>query len=260
VNQTYYASPAPDVEARVAPAAPSPFLNQQAASPDSPAPPAPSEQTAFGTEQGVAGIETVRHLQRIPLWLAKTPSASGTATLLMVAGCRGTAVATTTARLLATNLAETSCRVLFVDGHLSVPSPTASFPSDGGPGLMDLMLQDAGVEHCIRQNVGRGLSVLPGGRRSASAPHHIDVKALASVLGTLRERFDYVIIDCPPVLDYPDALAMAAGVDAIILVVSADRTSIQDGVRAKHDLERAGGRLVGVIFNRKPGRLPALRS
>jgi Mrp family chromosome partitioning ATPase len=72
----------------------------------------------------------------------------------------------------------------------------------------------------------------------------------------LKEKFDFIIFDCAPVPDFPDAFALAPKVDGIILVAEADKTLVGEAQRAKRNLEQSGGRILGVVLNRQRDYMP----
>jgi Mrp family chromosome partitioning ATPase len=72
----------------------------------------------------------------------------------------------------------------------------------------------------------------------------------------LKKEFDFVIFDAAPVVEFPDAFALAPKVDAVIMVAQSEKTSIEDARRAKFNLEQAGGRILGVVLNRQKDYTP----
>lgn len=70
----------------------------------------------------------------------------------------------------------------------------------------------------------------------------------------LRAGFQYVIFDCPAILEGSEALGIAELVDGILLVVEADRTLREDVAAAESQIESAGGRIYGTVLNKvQPG-------
>jgi tyrosine-protein kinase Etk/Wzc len=72
---------------------------------------------------------------------------------------------------------------------------------------------------------------------------------LATMLQTLRERYDHIVIHTPPLGAIGDALAFAPVADCFLLVVRPEQSLLDDTNDAVRRLERAGVRLEGVIFN-----------
>ena len=95
------------------------------------------------------------------------------------------------------------------------------------------------------------LFVLTSGQISLSPAEVFEGDAIDQLICKLREKFDFILFDAAPVIDFPDSLALASKVDSIILVTQSEKTSIEDAQRAKMNLEQAGGRILGVVLNRQ---------
>ena len=96
-------------------------------------------------------------------------------------------------------------------------------------------------------------------RRSWGQPAALlfDSPGLSAPLDQLREQFDFVIFDLPPVNVYGDALILGPRLDAALIVIEADRTRVPDVERTRRTLERAGVRFVGSVLNRRRNYIPA---
>lgn len=160
---------------------------------------------------------------------------------------------TTIAGNLGIALAQIDCNVLLVDGNLRDPRLHEIFRVDNSAGFSDALAGEGFVSG--RRTSIPGLYVLPGGR-------HRDERLLFSsqmqdVLRRLRNEFEIILIDTPPLLPLPDARLIAIRTDAVILVVSQQTDRSQLSI-AKQRLEEDGSRLLGAILNSwepKNGRL-----
>jgi Mrp family chromosome partitioning ATPase len=83
-----------------------------------------------------------------------------------------------------------------------------------------------------------------------------DCPGLPAAFAQLRESFDFVIVDLPPVNVYGDALIVGPHLDAAIIVIEADATRVPDVERARRTLERSGVRFVGSVLNRQRNYIP----
>ena len=80
--------------------------------------------------------------------------------------------------------------------------------------------------------------------------------ALRATLDANAAGFDWVILDAPPVLDSPDAAALGATADGVIMVLQAGRTKRPVMTRAADLLVKSGSRLVGTVLNRRVLEIP----
>lgn len=72
----------------------------------------------------------------------------------------------------------------------------------------------------------------------------------------LRPEFDLILIDSPPAKFSPDSLLLSKKVDGAVLVVEAEKTRWQVAETAKQQIERQGGRILGVILNKRRYHIP----
>ena len=72
----------------------------------------------------------------------------------------------------------------------------------------------------------------------------------------IREKFDLTLIDAPAVTSSPEALAFAKVSDGVVLVVAAESTRWQVAKQAKDSIEKAGGKVIGAILNKKRHHIP----
>jgi capsular exopolysaccharide synthesis family protein len=170
----------------------------------------------------------------------------------MVVACRTGTGCTTTAALLGATLAEgKGSRVLIIDGNFRTPSMNMVFQLKNNGGFSDIITQGLPFEASIQPTNRKNLFVLTTGQISMVPAELFEGETIDKLLSTLSKQFDFIIFDSAPLLEYPDSYALAPKVDCVILVVGAEKTSIEDARRAKRDLERAGGQTLGVVLNRK---------
>jgi capsular exopolysaccharide synthesis family protein len=197
--------------------------------------------------------------QRIRVWLTGSASRGRAVKTVMVVSCHSGTGTTTTAALLAATLTEGSrLRVLIVDSNFRTPALGRVFNVRSGDGLSNVVEEGLPLETGMRATERSNLSVLPTGRIARFPGEVFEGDAIDQTIGILKEQFDFVIFDAAPVLEFPDAYALAPKVDAVILVVGAERTSVDDAQRAKRAIEEAGGHVVGVILNRQRDYTPRL--
>jgi capsular exopolysaccharide synthesis family protein len=145
-----------------------------------------------------------------------------------------------------------------IDANFRTPRLGSLFDVRGGDGLGNVLDEDFSVDRGMHQTGRTNLSVVPTGRAGLVPGEVFEGQAIDALLAEVKRRFDFVIIDSAPVLDFPDAHALAPKVDGLVLVVEADKTPVDEAQRAKRVIEDAGGRLLGVILNRQRDYTPRL--
>ena len=98
-----------------------------------------------------------------------------------------------------------------------------------------------------------GLSVLTSGVLPPNPSELLGSAAARQVLAELRSRFDYVIIDAPPLLPVTDAAIVASSVDGTLLIARHGRTKREELARAVGNLANVNSRILGAILTLVPG-------
>nr|WP_191910182.1 polysaccharide biosynthesis tyrosine autokinase [Microbispora cellulosiformans] len=171
---------------------------------------------------------------------------------LVVTSCLPEAGRSSTTANLAIAMAEAGRRVLLVDADLRRPRLGGHLGIEASAGLSDVLVQHARLRDVI-QTWGRpGLSVLPSGRIPPNPGELLASRGMGALLAQLREEYDMVLIDAPPLLPVTDAAALSAICDGALLVVRHGRTRREHVLRAEETLSSAGARLVGTVLNFVP--------
>jgi capsular exopolysaccharide synthesis family protein len=153
---------------------------------------------------------------------------------------------------LAVSLASSGRRTLVVDTDLRRPSLHRLFGLSDGRGLADVLAGDAEIEAALRTSHVPGLEVLPSGTRPPNPAELIESARLHELIASLRERYDYILLDSPPAGGLIDSSLLSALADGVIFVVEPRRFDQRIVRTAIRQLERAGARLYGVVLNKAP--------
>lgn len=169
------------------------------------------------------------------------------------------AVANEGKTLTSTNLALTlshsyAKRVLLIDADLRRPRVNVAFGIPNGAGLSEVLDRRDHQQLPVVQ-VAPLLSVLPAGRATPDPIAGLTSSRMAALIEEAAERFDWVILDTPPVGLLSDARLLAAMIDVALLVVGAGKTPTIAIQRALDSLGR--DRVVGVVLNRADEALAA---
>jgi len=158
---------------------------------------------------------------------------------------------TTTAINLAGALAQgPDARVLLIDGDLRKASMATRLGlGDGtGLGLVDAILDPKlSLPAVVRTLPHLNLSVLAAGRLLAAPYEMLKSPRLGELLAEARRRFDYIIVDTPPLVSVPDCRVIGKWVDGFLIVVTAHRTARKLLEEALKVTETA--KVIGLVFN-----------
>lgn len=146
-------------------------------------------------------------------------------------------------------------RILLVDTHLKSPVLHSAFGVPAGPGLQDYLMNGQTLSRVCQPTFRPNLDLIPGGEPSGSASSPFDLKRYADFLEDIRGQYDFVIMDCPPVLEASDAQVICQKVDGVVVIIEANRLR-QEVLTACLDELSPQSRLVGCIFNKRQFFIP----
>lgn len=158
----------------------------------------------------------------------------------------------TIASNLAITLAASGERVVLMDGDLRRPMVANVFGIPGDVGLTDVLAGRASISD-VTQPVGpRGnLSVVAAGKIPPNPSELLGSKRMKELVQSLSASA-FVIIDAPPLIPVTDAAVLSHNTDGAILVATVGKTTIDALFKAQGNLDRAGGRALGLVLNRVP--------
>lgn len=204
------------------------------------------------------GAEAQLEYERMRVWITNPGSRGTRLQTVMLAGChRGGGTTTTTALLAATLAQGKKFRVLVVDTNFRTPGLYRVFRTRSNGGLSDIVgTGSPAAESHFQPTAHENVFVVTTGAVPHCPADVVERVAADQFMAQLKAKFDFVLFDAAPLLEFPDSYALAPHVDGIILVVEADRTPIDDALKARRELERAGGHVLGVVLNRQRDYTP----
>ncbi len=153
---------------------------------------------------------------------------------------------------LAATLAQTGARTLLVGCDLRRPSLFKALGETEVPGLTDLLVNNN--QKAVRTIEHLSLDFIPGGTEPPNPTQILNSKRMAKFLEIANSRYDYVILDAPPLLPVSDALILASHVDLNVLVIESCRVPEKLAQRALNSLHNHGASIAGVVLNDKSGK------
>jgi capsular exopolysaccharide synthesis family protein len=150
---------------------------------------------------------------------------------------------TTIAISLAISAASSGLNVLLIDADLRHPSTSRFFKLEKEKGLVDLLIGATSPEAAIFQTEVK-LMVVPAGSKTLNPPDVLGSERMKLFVSRLRERFDYIVIDTPPVGPVSDPVIVAGLADKTIFVVqwgATPRELVETSVQQVSQQKRIGG-------------------
>lgn len=155
----------------------------------------------------------------------------------------------TTAINLSYVLAEKGKKVLLIDADLRIPSVAKKMKIDGSTGLTDLLIGKGAQFSDYQSLLLPNWYILPAGSIPPNPSELLGSKRMEAILSDLKEKFDYIIIDLPPVNIVSDALSISGLITGMLLVIREDYTEKKELERCIRQLELSNVNILGCVMN-----------
>jgi len=157
----------------------------------------------------------------------------------------------TTASNLAAVYAQQGLKVLLIDADLRKPTVHYTFRLENHAGLTNVLTRQSTLGQAVQETEVRDLYVLTSGPIPPNPSELLASHQMEELLKEMKQQFDMVIFDTPPILAVADAQILANQVDASILVVSSGKTEKEAALKAKELLVHAKSKLLGAVLNNR---------
>ena len=155
---------------------------------------------------------------------------------------------TTIAMGVAISAAFAGLKVVLVDADLRRPGASRLLKLEQEQGLVDLLVGGAAVENVLRYHKDLKLMIIPAGSKSLTPSDVLGSERMKMLIGRLKETFDYVVLDTPPVGPVSDAVIVANIADKTVVVVQWAATP-RELVETTLKQLSTHKRVAGVVFN-----------
>jgi capsular exopolysaccharide synthesis family protein len=147
-------------------------------------------------------------------------------------------------------------KVLLIDANLRTPGLHNYFSDETDLGLNGLFSHEYQMDFEQKNKSNFNLYVITCNTDNPESTHLFETKRFNDFLKTMRQSYDYVILDAPPITHFAEARIISSKVDGVILIVEFGKTRRQVALKAKNELDAAGGNFLGVVLNRRKYYIP----
>jgi tyrosine-protein kinase Etk/Wzc len=155
----------------------------------------------------------------------------------------------TTVSNLAITLAQLGSKVVLIDSDLRRPVIHSIFGLDKDNGLTSFLLNNLPFEKVLQKSMLENLSIVTSGIVPPNPSELLGSKAMEEFVEKLKNNFDVILFDSPPIIAVTDAAILCSRVDGVFLVVSAGSTNKDAIVRARSLLDNVNARVLGALLN-----------
>jgi len=157
---------------------------------------------------------------------------------------------------LAVSLAQTGKRVLLVDADFRRPRVAKIFGTESTLGLSGVIQGTADLTDAVIPSGVENLSLLVCGPRPVNPSELLGSQQFRELVEVLREAYDFVLIDTPPVLAVTDPCVVAPRVDGVVLLIRITKDVRPHARRSVESLQELGANILGVVVNGVGGVRP----
>lgn len=168
--------------------------------------------------------------------------------ITVVSGGAGEGKSTTMVNL-AYICAQGGYTTLMIDADLRRPRLHTFFDINNSVGLTNYLTTDLLLEDVILQTPVDNLYFMPSGILPADAAGILNSRRMSELIKDVKQRFDLVLVDSPPILGVSDASVLASEVDLTMIVVQHRKLPRNMLMRVKQAVETVGGQVIGVVLN-----------
>ena len=155
----------------------------------------------------------------------------------------------TTAVNLSYVLAEKGSKVLLIDGDLRIPSVAKKMGINRTLGLTDILMGKGAQISEFQSELLSNWYILPSGDIPPKPSELLGSSRMESILASLKEKFDYIIIDLPPVNIVSDAVSISSLITGMIVVIREDYTEKKDLEHCFRQLKLSNVNVLGCVMN-----------
>lgn len=155
----------------------------------------------------------------------------------------------TTILNLAISFAETGSQVLLIDGDMRRPSLARLLIEKASPGLSNVLAGLCDAQEAIHKNVRPNLDVMFSGEIPPNPLELLGNPRMKAMIDEMSKRYDYILVDTPPVSIVSDACEVANVTDGVLFLVRQNSTEKDAVIRGVKQLELSNSRLLGFVMN-----------
>ena len=155
----------------------------------------------------------------------------------------------TTAINLSYVLAEKGSKVLLIDGDLRIPSVAKKLQIPSTPGLTTLLMNKSTDVESFKSSLLNNWYILPAGEIPPNPSELLGSRRMEKLLAALKEQFEYIIIDLPPVNIVSDALSISKFISGMVVVIREEYTEKKELTHCMRQLSLSNVHVLGCVLN-----------
>ena len=191
----------------------------------------------------------IQRLDHLRFAVCGNPAELGKGRCVLITSAIGGEGKTTLAAQLAARCGNAGMSTLLIDADLRRSGLCRLLDVQEGPGLSDVLKDLATIDDVVIPVQGGTFYLLPAGTPIHDNSRVLQNQSVGLLITQLRQLYDLIIIDSPPVLPVPDALILGRWADGAVLAARYDSSRFPQVERARRQLDNAGIAILGTVIN-----------
>jgi succinoglycan biosynthesis transport protein ExoP len=214
-----------------------------------PLPTARALRRLSGSEADDQIEQFIQRLDHLRFAVCGNPAELGKGRCVLITSAIGCEGKTTLAAQLAARCGNAGMSTLLIDADLRKAALCPLLDVPEGPGLSDVLKDEATIDEVAIPVQGGTFYLLPAGTPIQDTSRVLQGAKFGQMIGQLRQLYDLIIIDSPPVLPVPDALILGRWADGAVIAARYDISRFPQVERARRQLDNAGIAILGTVIN-----------
>jgi capsular exopolysaccharide synthesis family protein len=139
--------------------------------------------------------------------------------------------------------------VLIIDGDLRIPSVAKKLQISSKPGVTNLLMNKSSDVEAFKSDLLDNWYIVPAGDIPPNPSELLGSNRMQKLIEALKEQFDYIVIDLPPVNIVSDALSISPFISGMIVVVREEYTEKKELTRCMRQLSLSNVKVLGCVLN-----------
>ncbi|KDR94672.1 capsular exopolysaccharide family [Peptoclostridium litorale DSM 5388] len=169
--------------------------------------------------------------------------------LILITSSKQAEGKSTTVANLAVTMANMGKKVVIVDGDLRRPRVHKIFGHTKIGGVTEILLSHCSYKGCVKKTEVENLDIITSGQTPPNPSEMLSSNSMKQILEEVRNDYDYVFIDSPPVAAVADAVILSGMADGVVLVCACGRVEVDMVRNTLQALENAGAYVIGSVIN-----------
>ncbi|WP_347132398.1 polysaccharide biosynthesis tyrosine autokinase [Staphylococcus hominis] len=151
---------------------------------------------------------------------------------------------------IAITYAQVGYKTLIIDGDMRKPTQHYQFETSNYDGLSNLIIGNSDFDKAIRSTRVKNLDLLTSGPIPTNPSELIASESFKKIFEHLQKKYDFILIDTPPIVSVTDAQVFLQYVPNCVLIIDAQKNNRSEVKKAKQLVEQADGHVIGAILNK----------